>query len=449
MAGGTEIKAAGAPGRRRVLAGLAAGAAGVAAGLFRGPAEAVVTRRPPGNVCPAGNTTANPNGFRVFRFTGPPLADDATTIGRFQSWPVTDAVTSQDTSVVSTWTGGGMLNNWPINAWFYVWANRKADPGQTLIAPNPILGPPIQHPDNGRECRASYTTYAKANAATQCLIRYWLGRSDYQDPWLAISGTSADDFVFYAALAADPATYFTTAQVVANAHDNSTYMVMTDRPWLPSAVDAAPGVTYQRANMMLGTSLHAQTPGQFAPGIVLDYEVADGRSTGVGTTKNDPDGSYNFIRRICQDIHATVDGNGQAQAPAQVFLYTDPLNGASMPNSGLNNTNLPAISRTLVDYLSITLWGGNAEGNMVLSYLDQLRVLKNTLVNPAPWSKLVLVLDLAAPIGYAYYARRLLLRGVLPIPTAPSTVLFWNDGAGNCTTGTDEKINVALTGVPY
>ena len=435
-------------GRRQVLTGLAAAVTGAATGFLHHSAEAAAKRKPLGDVCPSGELVINPNGIRVFRITNPPSNDTSGAIGNYQTWPVTDAVTALDGSVTSTWTGGGMLNNWPVDAWFFVWANRKADPGQTVIGPNPIQGPPIYHPDNGRECRASFTTYAKANAATQCLIRYWLGRSDYMAPWLAISGTSTDDFVFYADLAASPATYFTVAHHVANAHDTANYMVMKDRPWLPSAVDAASGVTYQRANMMRGTNLNRLPAGMYAPGVVLDYEVGDDRSTGVGGSKNDPNGSLNFLKRLYEDIHATVDSNGQPQAPAQLALYTDPLNGASMPSSGLDATNLPAICRSYVDYLPITLWHGNAEGSLIQSYVNQIKMLKNTAKNPLPFAKLYLVFDLnGTTAANARLAHVLLQHGALPTPMAPPAVMFWNDGAANCVAATNNLMSLVLTGV--
>jgi hypothetical protein len=447
MIGSSETARAGALERRQVLAGLAAGVAGAAGGLFRADADAAITRRTVGNVCPVGDATTDPNGYRVFRFGGPPANDSLATTGAYQSWPVTDSVTSQDSSVTSTWTGGGMMNNWPINAWFYVWANRKSDPGQTIVGPNPIQNPPILDPDNGRECRVSYTTYAKANAATQCLVRYWLGRSDYMDPWLAIGGTSASDFVFYAELAADPATYFTTAFSVANAQVTTTYMVMIDRPWLPSAPDAAPGVAYQRANMMRGTSLNRLPANMYAPGVFLDYEVNDGRSTGAGAFSHDPDGSLNFLKRLHADIHATVDSNGQPQSPAQFAFFTNPLNGPSMPNSGLDGTNLPTICRSYVDYMSILLWHGNTEDSMLQSYIDQIRLLKNTVRNPLPFSKLFMVFDLSqTTASEAQMIHTRLVMGALPTPTSPPAVMFWNDGAANCVTATDTLISLVLTG---
>ncbi len=393
---------------------------------------------------------ANPNGWRVFRATNPPLSNAVATISNFASWPCTDAVSSDWDSTTSTWSGGGPLNNWPINAWFYVWANRAASPSQATLPPNPLQSPAITHPGSGYECRVNYTSIAKANAATQCLVRYWLGRSDYMQPWLRIGGTSPGDFVTYKQLQQNPAAYFTATFKVANAHENVIYATMTDRPWLPSAPvsKANPNGLYQRAFMM-----PAQSPYQNAPGLVLDYEVQDGRSTGVGASAGDPNGSLNFIKALHADTHAVADSNGKQQAPARLALFTNPLNAPTMPQSGLDASNLYKICQNYADLISIQLFGGAQEGSFSASYADQIALLKAGAVKSGgsgaiPYGKLILTFDVSgARAADAVFAHNLLQQGATTSPpTAPQAVWFWNDGASDCATATNAQITTVLQG---
>ena len=421
--------------RRGFVTGLAAGAGSVALLGASGPAWAA---------CPVGEQSLNPNGWRIFRAANPPRSNAASTISGFTSWPCTDAVDSGWGATTSTWTGGGPLNNWPVNAWYFVWANRAASPRQTISPPNPLQSPAIVNPKSGNTCRVNYTTIARANAATRCLVRYWLGRSDYMEPWLRLAGTSAQDFVTYSQLSQNPSAYFTTAFKVANARETVTYDVMTDRPWLPSApvTKTNPNGLYQRAFMMPGAAKY-----QNAPGIVLDYEVADGRSTGVGASANDPDGALNFIKSIYEDIHATADTRGLPQAPAKLVLYTDPLNGPSMTHSGLDATNLFQICRNHVDLMSIMLFGGNKEGSIPASYSDQIGVLQSGALKAGgsasiPYDKLFLTFDVAgSQPGDAAFAHNLLMQN-----GAPKAVWFWNDGAIDCSGAANAQIAAVLQG---
>jgi hypothetical protein len=290
-----------------------------------------------------------------------------------------------------------------------------------------------------------YTTIQKANAATQCLIRYWLGRSDYMQPWLAIAGTSTSDFVYYSQLAGSPGAYFTGTYTCTT--NGVTYAVMTDRPWLPSSASGS-GPTLQRANYMPSNTQYL-----FAPGVVLDYEVADFRTTGVGASAGDPDSSLSFIQSIYTDVHATQDSNGNPQVPALLYLWTDSLNGLSMPSSGLDATNLPTIAANYVDFLSVMLWGGNKEGNVCAAYLDQIGYLKGGNVggvcsNAVPFDKLVLTIDMSGlGISDAQFAYNLLMQGnTSSPPTAPKAAWFWQDGEAACDTQSNNVVSWVLQG---
>jgi hypothetical protein len=270
------------------------------------------------------------------------------------------------------------------------------------------------------------------------------------DPWLRIAGTSAGDFVFYSQLSANPAAYFTGTFAVANQRSTTTYSIMTDRPWLPSApvTRSNPNGLYQRAFMM-----PAEPKYQAAPGIALDYEVADGRTTGVGASANDPNGALNFIAALHDDIHATADSRGRAQTPGQLVLFTDALNAPSMAASGLDASNLYTICQSHVDLMSVQLFGDNREGSIPASYADQIGVLKAGALKAGgkagiPYSKLFLTFDVAgAKPGDALFAHQLLSQGAASSPaSAPSTVWFWNDGAAACSSAANAQISTVLQG---
>jgi hypothetical protein len=396
----------------------------------------------PSPACLLGGGALNPHGFRVFRIANPPQSDGAPSVARYSSWPVTDTMTCQAGAVTSTWTGGPSKTKSPINAWYYVWANRAANPNQKVLGPNPIQSPLIIEPVSGLACRVNYTTIEKANAATQCLIRYWLGRSDYMKPWLKIAGTSPADFITYAQLAANPSAYFTTTFAVSNHHLVESFRVMTDRPWLPSAPASAsnPKGLYQRQFMM--PSLPAY---QYAPGVMLDFEVGDGRTTGTGHASGDAQGTLNFLKRLSADIHATADETGRPQHAAQLGLYTDALNGPSMVHSGLDVTNLGEICREHVDLMSIMISGANLEGSVQKSYDNQIRLLKTKPSDTIPFAKLFLTYDIGTTtVADSHFVFRMLLQNKwFNPPQNPAAVAIWDNGAPLCVPVT----NTLLVGV--
>jgi hypothetical protein len=420
-------------GRRGLLTGVAALAAG--GGVASLPSWAAAS-------CPIGDATPNPNGWRVFRVANPPASNSQAAINAYTSWPVTDTAAEISGATTSTWTGGGPLNNWPINAWFYAWANRSTQLDTNRIRKaNPLPG--IPQIVNGYPWGVIYTTFTKANAATQCLIRYWLGRSDYMDPWLAISGASSSDFVYFYQLYNSPSSYFTSTYV----GGGITYSVMVDRPWLPSQLTNNSPL-FTRANMMPANPQY-----QDAPGVVLDYELGDYRSTGTGASASDPNGSQNFIQRIYNDVHATQDANGQAQVPGKLALWTDPLNAPSMPSSGLDATNLSTIANNYVDLLSVQLFAGNREGNIAASYMNQIGYLKGGGLNGVcslnvPYEKLFLTIDVAGlSQSDAQFAYNLLAQGNSSSPpTAPPTVWFWQDGSALCSAQSNNMLSWVLQG---
>ena len=343
--------------------------------------------------------------WRVFRLANPPVDDSAATASNFGFWPGTDMMSRQSTINGSSWTGG--------KVWFFVWANRAISAFNQK--PNPIQSPaPVYQ---GLECRVQYTSVAKANAATQSLIRYWLGVADYMAPWIQAGG-QASDFVFYADLLQYPQQYFDTVTTAGG----TSYQVMTDRPWLPSTPGGGAG-TFTRATAMNGNP-------SLVAGIVLDYEVADGRPTSVAVP---------FFRGIYTDIKS---------AGAELFIYTDPLDRLQANQSGLDYTNLPTILKSYTDHLTIMLWGNNQQGNVASSYKAQISVLKGRLCSIAvPFNKLAILFDLNTTSRSDAQFVNNILKG--SVKTRPQTIVFWADGAdegGACGTRANNQIIACLKG---
>ncbi|WP_353227621.1 hypothetical protein [Novosphingobium sp.] len=397
---------AGLIGRRQLLAG---GAACAGALVLPGRALADCIAGNNGLLGPAGT-------WRVFQNAQPPADNAHDTASTYPTFPCTDAFSwRQDVNAgmnTSTWTGG--------NGWMYVWANRankvaKVTAGNQFLQlkPNPIQNPtPIY---NNLECRVEYTTVAKANAATRSLIRYWLGRADYAQPWIDAGGL-ASDFVFYSHLLDYPERYFTrvvTAQ-------NVSYQVMTDIPWLPSTIVGGQG-SFTRATMMSGNQARV-------PGIVLDYEVNDYRSNQVTTL---------FLNAVAADIHG---------AGAKLFLWTNPLNRTANTH-GLDFVNLPAIVTKTCDLTSVQLWSGNTGENVAQSYQNQIAMIKGYACNgTVPYDRLVVVLDLKTTLADAQFVNNL-LRG--PAASNPQALCFWRNGlnqGGACGTTANNQIIAALEG---
>lgn len=365
-----------------------------------GAAVALGTARSAGAGSPAAATPLTANcfgkadnarldGLRVFRIAVPP-ADD-TVDATYTHWPLTDATTRADFSA-STWSG---------NKWHYVWSNRATTgPNHN---PNPIPPPVVTY--LGKECRTQYSSIALANAATQGFIRYTLGRSDYADPWVDAGG-AASDFVPYSDYTTNPAAYFTTP-VTFNGHD---YQVSTDVPLLPAfrLVDVHPAT----------------------PGVFLDYEVADRRSTAESTA---------FVQDIADDLH---------DAGRQLFLFTDPLNGPSQPNTGLTSANLPALSRDYIDILGVYLVRLSGQTvDFQQSYDDQIDVLRGPSgAETVAYDRLSVVFDVDTN---STSADATIVHSILTDPDPHPTVLtFFSDpvAGGACGSALNDKIAIACFG---
>ena len=149
-------------------------------------------------------------------------------------------------------------------------------------------------------------------------------------------------------------------------------------------------------------------------GIVLDYEVQDGRSQFR---------TLQFLTRFAQLVH---------KAGKKVILYTNPLDAPTQRLTGVTGWNAPALVEQF-DLLSILLWSRNRQGNIAASFASQKSVF-------GPWrpEKALIVFELEGTNvqDAATVAALMKASGV-------STVMLWRDYArqgGDCGRPVNQKI---------
>jgi len=334
------------------------------------------------------------DGVRAFQQAFPPVDD--TVGGEYRFWPCTDAATSQDLDR-SSWTRG--------NIWAFVWANRCNDGVAWNQKPNPLPAPP-EHV-GALECRAVFTTHAKANAATRCQIRYLLGMgpTDYQAPWLALPGTSATDFVTDEDFRARPGERCRTNVTW---RDDS-YRVMVDTVLLPPA------------RLTDGPNADNRA------GVVLDYEVQDGRR---------PEVTESFVRAVAHDVR----GTGK-----ELFFFTNPFNAPTQQYTGCTPDNLPRIFAD-VDLMGVFVWPGEGTGSIPSSYDAQLAMLGP--LTGRDHEKLVVTFELSDR-GTTLEDARWLHEKLYATGRHPDKVMFWRNEAsqgGPCSTRINRKISLVCFG---
>lgn len=341
----------------------------------------------------AADTRRRLGGTRVFQ-QAPPPADDGTD-PTYPYWPCTDAVTSQDLGR-SRWTGG--------NTWAFVWANRCNAGVAWNRKPNPLPAPREHVGD--LECRAVFSTHARANAATRCQVRYLLGMDETAclAPWLGVGGV-AGDVVTDADFRDRPGDHCRTSTV----WDEQTYRVMVDKVLLPAARLTEGDNAAHRA------------------GVVLDYEVQDSRSPAVTEA---------FVHALAHDFV----GTGK-----RLFLFTNPFNAPTQQHTGCTAANLPRILAD-VDHLGVFLWAGSPDGGVAASYATQLEMLGP--LSAPDLEKLVPVFELGDP-GTTLDDARWLHGALNADGPHPDKVMFWRHYAeqgGPCATSANRKISLVCFG---
>jgi hypothetical protein len=94
-----------------------------------------------------------------------------------------------------------------------------------------------------------------------------------------------------------------------------------------------------------------------AAGIVLDYEVQDGRK---------PEETRHFLGQFADLVHA---------AGKQAILFTNPFDAPTQRYTGIDASNANAVLRKF-DRVGMMLWSRNRQQNLLQSFSAQMQMLR-------------------------------------------------------------------------
>ncbi len=326
--------------------------------------------------------------FRVIRYPSrPPLTNRA--VG-YKYYPLTDSTGSQ-ASIVNA----GIATNIQKN--YFMWANicnyipgvnnchqfRKT-PGNadSYAFGNPPAMPQYDDPLTGKHLLFKMTSYERANACTMAQAAFALDHQDGRMRALAVAAGLT---------------------------------VVTDRSTLS-------GLLLDSDHMFRDVCVLPDA--RLSPtvrGLILDYEVHDGRS---------PQMSRDFLVAFAALVH----GSGR-----EAILYTNPLNASGQALSALNASNLNEI-QSAFDMTTILLFRGGSNPSFEQQFNNQLDLLQG----PKPVRPPAITFDLArSTLGDAEDTRNLMLKYRLP-----AVIVFQKtaDLAGPCSTEPNRKLACLLTG---
>ncbi|HMN70382.1 MAG TPA: hypothetical protein PKA55_00790 [Rhodoblastus sp.] len=153
---------------------------------------------------------------------------------------------------------------------------------------------------------------------------------------------------------------------------------------------------------------------QNAEGVLLDYEVQDGRT---------PARTRSFLLEYAKLVHS---------AGKKAILYTNPLDAPTQQSTGIDASNAHELMGAF-DRISIFLWSRNRQGDIARSFDSQLAVLGQ----PDP-AKLLVAFELAnTSLRDAAVVKSIVSRRGI------NAVFFWRNFAqqgGSCDTDVNRKI---------
>jgi hypothetical protein len=160
-----------------------------------------------------------------------------------------------------------------------------------------------------------------------------------------------------------------------------------------------------------------------AAGIVLDYEVQDGRT---------PEQTLQFLTQFADMVHA---------ARRKAILLTNPLDAPTQAFTGVSADNASRLAGAF-DRTTLLIWARNAQGDVRASFEKQLDIVNRA--GPVDPKRLVVVFELdGTSLEDARTTRELMLQHGL------AGVMFWRNGAkqgGDCTTPVNRKIACLASG---
>jgi hypothetical protein len=307
--------------------------------------------------------------FEVYQQAPPPPRKPRA----YAYYPLTAAVSSQLNTLGAAPDG--------IATWYYHWANRasvplSADGGRTIVRKLNIQ-PSLT---GKRRQRSSFSSIERANACTLAQAASLLGQS---------------------------ARGHTIAQ--------SAGITLTGEAALPETDPATPIDTCLTASGALPRK---------ASGIVLDYEVQDGR---------DPATTERFLKAYAELVHA---------AGRHAILLVNPLDSPGEQKfTGVVAANASRIV-ALFDRTLLVVWSGNVEHSLADSYAAQMAIVRAG--GPVDTRRLLIDFELAGTtIEDARFVHAAIMRDKL------GGVLFWRNHArqgGDCNSAVNQRIAAVAWG---
>ncbi|SEQ37310.1 hypothetical protein SAMN05216548_104118 [Faunimonas pinastri] len=261
--------------------------------------------------------------FAIIRQAPPPPTDDAR---NYRFYPLTDSASLNLDRLNESRASVGKY-------WFQ-WANRCQDLGfnKGACGRNPKGNVPIDGPGGDRERRRTFfSSLDRANDCTLAQAALVLGHSQVEAEKLAARSGG--------------------------------------KPIGEEQLRSAP----PPGRLVDLCPLPARTLPPEGKGIVLDYEVQDGRTPAETTA---------FLQDYARLVHASAK---------EAILYTNPLNAPTQRFTGIDGSNAHALYRAF-DRIGVQLWSRNREGDLGRSAAAQLDLLRaGGAVDP---KRLILVYEL-------------------------------------------------------
>jgi hypothetical protein len=308
--------------------------------------------------------------FEVIQQAPPPHRNQRA----YKFYPLTAATTMQLSALAHADQG--------VAAWYFQWANRSNAPLTNLAGVTVARKLNLQPATHGhRRQRTAFASVARADACTLAQAASLLGQPDRAQAFARDAGIT---------LVSE------TAQ--------------------PDTSPAGP----QDACVLAAATLPADTAG-----IVLDFEVQDGR-TGAQTVE--------FLTRYAQLVHA---------ARRRAILMIDPFDAPSQIYTGISAATAHAIVAQF-DATTVFLWTRNAEHDLRASYARQMAMI--AAGGAVDGKRLLVLFELANTTpADARFVRDAIVKDHL------AGVMFWRDRAqqgGACSSDVNTKIATIAFGDP-
>lgn len=286
---------------------------------------------------------------------------------RYPHYPLSAAVSGQLGRLASAPKG--------IQTWYYHWANRAATPlvgaGGRQIVRKLNIEPSWT---GNRRHRSAFSSIDRANACTLAQAASLLGQDARARRYARDAG-----------------------------------ITLVNETALPDAAPPSPADTCVLASGRLPPR---------ASGIMLDYEVQDGRT---------PSMTEAFLAAYAKLVHA---------AGKQVMLLVNPLDSQGQQRfTGVTAENAHRIV-ALFERTTLVLWSGNAQKSLPASYAAQMSIVKAG--GPVDTRRLLVDFELAGTtLDDARFVREAIIRDGL------AGVMFWRNYAvqgGSCAAPVNQRI---------